>query len=185
MSKWNDLGWWYNERASVSLLAGAAGRAGAITLEEYPTDRRNLKSRPANGSEVRQDLYLRVGKSEFVGEAKQLWMRLPKDHKRMHEEVIQWIDAAVTDANSKASFGASRIGVLFVVPYLNVCSVKETNEAIQTWRETIQRFRRCAIAWVLPLQARRFPLSTRMGAQWKREIYPGCAIFMVRTRDWK
>jgi len=170
LSKWNDVGWWYNERASVGMLAGAAGRAGAITLEEYFTDPAQTGNRPRKYKYVRQDLYLRVGQAEFVGEAKQLWMPLPNDSARLRRNLLQCIDAAVKDTRAKASFGASRLGVVFAVPYLKACSAKEYNKAICGWFEVIRKVRGCAIAWVLPSEARMFPRKTRMHAQWKQEL---------------
>jgi hypothetical protein len=82
MSNWSDVGWWYNERASISLLAAAAGRAGAIALEEYFTDPAPLKRRPRKYKYLRQDLCLKVNHSEYVGEAKQVWMLLPSEPNR-------------------------------------------------------------------------------------------------------
>ena len=185
LSNWNDVGWWYNERASVSLLAGAAGRAGAITLEEYFTDPAQTGRRSRKYKYVRQDLYLRIGQSEFVGEAKQLWMRLPSEPSRLQRKVRSSIDEAMNDAKAKDAFGATRIGVVFAVPYLKPCSGKECDDAVHAWYEEIRKIPRSAMAWVLPVEARMFPRSTRLEARWKRELYPGCAIFIARARDWR
>ena len=185
LSNWNDVGWWYNERASVSLLAGAAGRAGAITLEEYFTDPAQTRRRPRKYKYVRQDLYLKIGHSQFVGEAKQLWMWLPSQPARLDRNLSASIDAAVNDAKAKDAYGAARVGVVFVVPYLELCSAAACDEALHQWYEMIQKFRCGAVAWVLPLRACRFPFSSRPNAKWKGELYPGCAIFLVRARDWK
>jgi len=101
LSNWKDVGWWYNERASVSLLAGAAGRAGAITLEEYFTDLAQTRRRPRKYKYVRQDVYLNIAHSEYVGEAKQIWMWLPNESARLLDNLYGSIDSAVNDAKAK------------------------------------------------------------------------------------
>ena len=60
-----DLAWWYGERASISVLAGAAWRIGGFAFEEYREDK---KTGPG-----RVDLYLKVGRQQFIAEAKYCW----------------------------------------------------------------------------------------------------------------
>ena len=112
-------------------------------------------------------------------------MWLPSQPARLDRNLSASIDAAVNDAKAKDAHGAARVGVVFVVPYLELCSAAACDEALHQWYEMIQKFRCGAVAWVLPLRARRFPFSSRPNAKWKGELYPDCAIFLVRARDWK
>jgi hypothetical protein len=42
-----DLPWWYNERASISVLAGAAWGTGGLAFEEYSEDKKaRMKGQP-------------------------------------------------------------------------------------------------------------------------------------------
>jgi len=73
-----DCCWWYNERASLSTLAGEAWRLeGWTALEEFATEKRGVvpedpveKSRPVRG---RCDLYVAHPSKGFAIEAKQAW----------------------------------------------------------------------------------------------------------------
>ena len=40
-----DLPWWYGERASTSVLAGAAWRIGGLAFEEYREDKKTGRKR--------------------------------------------------------------------------------------------------------------------------------------------
>jgi hypothetical protein len=70
----DDCPWWYNERASISILAAAAWHAGALALEEFST----TKGRRRTGSERpgRCDLKIWMKRNQFAFEAKQKWCRL-------------------------------------------------------------------------------------------------------------
>jgi len=77
----DDCCWWYNERTSVSVLAGAAWTIGWAALEECPTEKRppNLSGVEADSPTRRGriDLYISTDREELTFEAKQVWQRLP------------------------------------------------------------------------------------------------------------
>jgi hypothetical protein len=74
---WDDVPWWYGERASLSVLAGAIWRTGGIALEEYTVDKSHRRDDGQKGlMQGRNDLYFRIGRSDFVLEAKAVWPTL-------------------------------------------------------------------------------------------------------------
>ncbi len=71
-----DAPWWYNERASLSVFAGAIWRAGGFAFEEYSDEKREIRKRSRTlGSEYpgRVDLYFNWAGCDFVAEAKFIW----------------------------------------------------------------------------------------------------------------
>src|SRR4051812_1474895 len=64
-----DAPWWYNERALVSLFAGAIWRCKGDAFEEFNEVKRGFKARPGG----RIDLWFALRKKEFNAEAKQCW----------------------------------------------------------------------------------------------------------------
>lgn len=71
----NDAPWWYNERASLSILAGAIWLRGGYVIEEHVTTKVSSKESKSGPSHVggRGDLYFYFGRSHFVVEAKHYW----------------------------------------------------------------------------------------------------------------
>jgi len=78
-----DLPYWYNERANVSVLAGAAWKAGFVALEEYQTKKTSQSNKEPmavespkdkkgqqNYFQGRNDLYIGNQSHEWVIEAK-------------------------------------------------------------------------------------------------------------------
>lgn len=73
-----DAPWWYNERTSISVLAGAAWINQWSALEEYSTTKRgapdeNLEKSHRTG---RADLMVQTSEVSFAFEAKQAWQRI-------------------------------------------------------------------------------------------------------------
>ena len=62
----DDTVWLYNERASLSVLAGAVWRTGGTAFEEYEHEKRH-------GARGRCDVHLALDARAFVCEAKQCW----------------------------------------------------------------------------------------------------------------
>ena len=68
-----DVPWWYNERASLSVFAGAIWRAGGHCFEEYSDEKRDFRRRShrlGKGYPGRVDLYLSWRRFDFIAEAK-------------------------------------------------------------------------------------------------------------------
>lgn len=124
---YDDNPWWYNERASLSTLAGAAWRKpGWYALEEFSTTKRGVIAGRVieDGSVVngRCDLYVSHGSSNFAFEAKQVWQSIGRRGKRDH--VGDGLKRATQDAgNLTTDQAAHRLGIVFVAPYIPLSEV--------------------------------------------------------------
>jgi hypothetical protein len=61
-----DATWWNNERATLSIFAGAIWRSGELVIEEFATEKIKRTQLKAG----RCDIIFRVGRKVFLGEAK-------------------------------------------------------------------------------------------------------------------
>jgi hypothetical protein len=117
-----DVPYHYNERATLSIFAGAIWLADPsnLVLEEFRTEKKWTES----CYKGRQDLWFRASGVECYGEVKQLWIPfnrvlIPQTGKilaRLRKEA----DAAHQNlpAPSSPTSGAIAIGILFLVPYV-------------------------------------------------------------------
>lgn len=127
--RYDDNPWWYNERASLSTLAGAAWRLKDwYALEEFSTTKRGVIANRVieDGGVVRGrcDLYVSHGSTNFAFEAKQVWQSMGVRSKRDH--VSRALKAAVRDAgNLTADQADHRLGIVFVAPFIPLSEVSE------------------------------------------------------------
>ena len=110
-----DAPWWYNERTSISVLAGAAWINQWSALEEYSTTKRgapdeNLEKNHRIG---RADLMVQTPEVSFAFEAKQAWQRIgtrtatgPRSKNIFKKKKSAWKDVrelSVQEANYRFS----------------------------------------------------------------------------------
>lgn len=121
--KGNDLPYWYNERANVSVLAGAAWKAGFVALEEYQTQKTSLPAKepmavesetPEQPIEGRNDLYIGDQMHEWVIEAKVAYPDLCNAAVR-DPHLHQQMKAAIQCARQLNEDGM-HLAALFVAP---------------------------------------------------------------------
>jgi len=96
----DDAPYYYNERANVSVLAGAAWKAGWVALEEFQSEKGYKNKAKTNG---RTDLFFANETAEELLEAKFKWICMgSKNLSRMVEEtmIAACDDAKKTRANS-------------------------------------------------------------------------------------
>ncbi|AUL95667.1 hypothetical protein D8T49_24440 [Vibrio vulnificus] len=117
-----DLAYFYNERANVSIFAGAVWRQNPknnLVLEEYSCDKDN-EHPPENETNVstykgRRDLWFCLGESQFRCEAKQKWWSLDNLEE---EKLISAIElAGVESSKVEKKFIDSKntaLGMVFV-----------------------------------------------------------------------
>ncbi len=138
-----DNCWWYNERASLSTLAGAAWRLqhGWIALEEYSTTKRGSISKEGidsgNISRGRCDLAIEHNSARFAIEAKQAWQNIGSRAKTNNAEKA--MDKARLDAGRLTTDEANhRLAAVFVVPYISIseviCASKKSAGKIDSMR---------------------------------------------------
>jgi hypothetical protein len=149
----NDAPWWYNERASVSVLAGAIWRKGEAAFEEYS----ELKRGAARLASGRFDLWFSCGRRDFWAEAKfcQVGFTAPRNQSRWLQ---WWMERAIADARRCPPDGSTRrLAIVFAAPYIRPRKSQEIAERA-SWlvQETRRLVQHDAMAWVFP-NLSRFP----------------------------
>lgn len=178
----NDAPWWYNERASVSQLAGAIWRCRprfkpAWVLEEYAVTR--LGTRGAKETQGRCDLMLELGKQRVVAEAKQIWFSAVKsgDCASVLQENLANAKAQVVTAPDHDR-AYKRYALAFVVPFVR----KELNDDPHKLQARLQKVissakraaPRASMAWAFPARRRQGLESPR----YPGTFYPGCVLVL-------
>lgn len=178
-----DAPWWYNEAASVSLLAGALWRSGAWAMEEYVFSH-TTGGKTRNG---RADLFFetRRPRRRAVVEAKQIWLGWSRNTalelplKRVRRRAAKQVHRAPS-----AWERYERWVALFIVPHFaaRVASAEGgslLDEKLHTLVRCVEKFaakHRGIAAWAFPADRRGLP-SKRV----PHHIYPGIALVMVPT----
>lgn len=149
-----DNPWWFNERANLSVLAGAAWRLpGWLALEEFATIKRGVVPgktlETGKVSRGRCDLHVSNGLTQYGFEAKQLWQSAGT---RAGASQLPRAARAASDAagNLMAFQADKRVAAVFIVPWLPLSEVSTgrvrgkwrpdpaaTYERIQTWYRTL------------------------------------------------
>lgn len=171
--RWKDFPWWYNERASVGMLALGFGKAGYTVLEEYSTD----KTPPLRKG--RQDLFIASRGAEFVAEAKFFLFQPTNRPNALRDRVASRLRQAVEEVRDKQGSGARRLAIAFVSlkarrPRRNV------EDDTGSWIKELRELSSVAVAWVAPPRARR---SALFGGY----VFPACAVVIAdaeRTPKW-
>jgi len=118
----DDCPWWYNERASISILAAAAWQTeGFYAIEEFSTTkgRKRAKSGTLSERPGRCDLKIWTrSKQEFVFEAKQAWCKLDEriDLERKCDGILTSLAKAKGDARRLKTKMGRRLGTCFLSP---------------------------------------------------------------------
>jgi hypothetical protein len=183
----HDVGYVYNERANVSLLAAAAWQAGLIALEEYPTKRWGDKK-------GRADLYFSSPTIGFEAEAKIIWPGYRKltpfeaeKEQNLGTRIRRDIDKSLQQAYKAAKKNLAadrdhRLGISFICPTLSVRS----HQREVTVRGSIEPFIRFmieqaskvdhhAMAWAFPASSRHYLDRNSRG---EKRFYPGVMVLL-------
>ena len=167
----NDAPWWYNERASVSVFAGAIWRAGEAAFEEYS----ELKRGAARLASGRFDLWFSCGRQDFWAEAKYCQVGFTAPRNQSHW-VQSWMERAMADARRCPPDGSTRrLAIVFAAPYIRPRTPPEIAErAAWLVQETRRHVQHDAMAWVLP-QLSRYPHADG----W---LSPGAMVWIKEVR---
>lgn len=164
-----DLPWWYNERASVSVLAGAAWRLGYRAFEEFSEDKRQPNKRhPTYHGRI--DLYLNVKCDDFIAEAKYFWSAATRVTPRTSETLEAWLGEACEGIKKCPKHGQHKLGILFAQPYIAKAEKQRVDELLQQWIAAMLDVDCSCRAWV-------FPQATRLSAG-TVSICPGAAVLI-------
>jgi hypothetical protein len=163
-----DVPWWYNERASLSVLAGAVWRKGGLVFEEFVADKRSGE-RPRPKYSGRNDLYLKVGEYQFIAEAKQCWSGAVRVNEKTAGHIQQKLNEACADIRRCPRNGQRKLGVLFAAPYIASSEKNRVDQHIGKWVAFIKTVKCSCSAWVFPKESR------HLGAG---NICPGVAVLI-------
>jgi hypothetical protein len=114
-----DFPYHYNERATLSIFAGALWRSddANLVLEEFGTEKKG-----ADGDyKGRQDIWFRASGHSCFGEAKQKWIRLNRAREditqlvRALEQELQAAQKAIPTVPTPTDVA---VGILFVTPWI-------------------------------------------------------------------
>lgn len=177
-----DIPWWYNERAVLSVLAGAIWhQKEAIAFEEYSISKRWREKGRSTTYPGRQDIYIKIGKTEFICEVKDTWSGATEivpsriEKAKRIEKIKKKLNLACSDIRSSPSNSMIRVGILFIKPYINnSLNEQEVNERIKSWLDMItdhNNIEYSCCAWV-------FPKESRMFKGKYSNIYPGTVLLL-------
>ncbi len=172
---YRDAPWWYNERASVSLLVGCVHSAGGFAMEEFVSPKKGLA---LNG---RNDLWFETaGKQKFAAEAKQCWPSLLRVNEGI-ERLKQYRLAAIADAERlHLETDTTCLAITFAAPYLKVsaaASVEDKVEAFVTQLEGLiaDAWKDDGVVWAFP------PSHRTLTSSRTDDLYPGSVLIVTRV----
>jgi len=164
----DDIPWWYNERALVSILAGAVWLAGGIAFEEFSTERRVPGKRTRYSG--RQDLFIQIGKNGFHAEGKVVWSAASAPHAQPSVTIGKALNQACEEIRRTPTYGERRLGIVFARPHVRWKYQESIDSHIERWLEKARQVGYSCCAWVFPAETRTFGND--------RHIFPGVATFI-------
>jgi hypothetical protein len=169
-----DVPYWYNERANVSVLAGAAWRCGWVALEEFQTEKQEPV--PEEGDVIdakrwkgRCDLFICSDRRSDTIEAKFKWLSL--NSKDIEGQSSQLLDKALSDAhNTSCGENIYAVGVAFIPFYIKESALfRDIDEQIDEALDEMKKTGADLIAWC-------FPEFMRDKVSEKGYIHPGVVM---------
>ena len=124
-----DAPWWYGERASLSVFAGAIWRVGGYCFEEYSETKKGIKrdtKKHGDSYPGRVDLYFSLPHSEFVAEAKFVSTAFTRKNNGAAKKLQSALESALGDVRASPR-GGRRSSVWF--------SLCRTSERIANYRK--------------------------------------------------
>ena len=173
-----DAPWWYNERASLSVLAGAIWRCGGIAFEEFSEVKFHAKRRegPRESYRGRCDIHFQVGSKDFVAEAKYGYSGATARNADVVPKIAHLLDDARKATGRLAPNGQCRLAMVFIAPYFTQKFKGDEEAMMNRWIKKIREVPCSAKAWVFPATAR--GLQPMGGGYY----HPGAAIFIQNVQ---
>lgn len=199
--------WWHNERASISILAGAAWRGEKelgpwVALEEYIAYKRHTlkeEEREEGGVEPdapedklgRCDLYVSNKETSFAFEAKQSWQFIGRGGRTPWANVSAGQKLAWDDARKLQSYEADhRFAATFVTPFITLSELpngkseqeKYIRDRVETWLERCGDFERIkgnkvAYAYYFPNECLNY-INSNID-----RLFPGAVLIIEEVAD--
>lgn len=124
-----DCPYWYNERAAVSILAGAVWKSSGLALEEFSSNKKYGRS----GYLGRADLWFSFGKKksqDYLIEAKYERLSLFSNYYKLEKRIAKNIKSAIADAKNSQEDASLMLGVTFLVPYIPPSAQHNENQRL-------------------------------------------------------
>ena len=171
-----DVPWWYNERPSLSLFAGAIWKVGGIALEEFSSTREAPESLelPSGVQRLgRIDLYFAYQGKHFVAEAKQCWPRIGSRAQSAKAEIEQMLLQASADVHRAPADYGQKLALVFASPYFPRSEWEAAPERLLQWKHVVESVTSDgkAFYWLHDCQ--------RTGGD--GFLYPGAGIFITQV----
>jgi len=178
--KWyrgNDVPWWYNERASLSVLAGAVWRSKGIAFEEY-SDRKRFRSKrtgsPFRSYSGRVDISIEINRHYFIGEAKYCRLTIPSRSRDQSQYIEKCLTAAKRDIRKSSPDGQRRLAIVFASPSVSTRWKGSIEKHINEFVDQVTDIDADAVAWVFP--------NTASNVVDGRRMYPGTAVIIKEVK---
>lgn len=160
-----DSLYWYNERANLSVLAGAAYRCNEFSLEEVGID----KERGGDKWRGRCDLLFTWGKKDYAIESKQKFVSLGDRAKNSSVHIKKSLEDARREAVEVKTAADHYIGLVFAIPYIPKEQSKDTERLLKRFIDEIDEVDYDIMAYV-------FPNSYRSLKNEHGYLYPGIVL---------
>lgn len=168
----NDVPWWDNERANLSVLAGAIWRSGGYVFEEFKEDKRKItkKGKLSRTYSGRVDLYFAIQKYEFIAESKYTREGISLNNSPL--PIIERVHAsACNDIRKVKPNKQRRLAITFTYPYVMKHDIINLDDKIRNWIKELRHMDCDACAWI-------FPKISRLNSDGKY-VCPGTAILIT------
>lgn len=170
-----DATWWNNERATLSVFAGAIWRCQGLVMEEFATEK-TMRSESKVG---RCDITFRIKQKVFLGEAKQQWPLLIKKNARENlEETNRIIKRACSESLHTKDLRATHLGIVFITPRIHHGKRQFLDDFLLEYVNTLSVRRDITLAWQFPKWARDLH-SLESGSE--NYIYPGVIMVIKKA----
>ena len=177
--KWffeEDATWWNNERATLSIFAGAVWRSGGLVMEEFATE----KIKRSVSETGRCDIIFRIGRKVYLGEAKQDWPRLTDKNLRINlKETNRVIKQACFESLQTKNENSTHLGIVFITPFIHESRIAHLDEYLYEYISGLCKLENIIVAWTFPKWARHLHSLEAVN---KNKIYPG-VILAIKKAD--
>lgn len=188
LGPYDDCCWWYNERANISVLAGAAWTEGWVALEECGIVKRvedDLELNRAIQSKGRLDLYISTETEHFAFEAKMAWQGLNGFTPRNPciEAVKKRLSDARKDARKLVDEADRHFAATFIAPFFESanCADSDLSQYQGVLNQWLDSLRKC-ISNDRYLMAYVFPkLDQRRFINIENALFPGIVLILEQV----
>jgi hypothetical protein len=193
-----DAPWWYNERALLSLFAGAIWRSRGVAFEEFVATKRQRTRqrgrRRGHNAGTRGDLmfWWADRRLYFISEAKRVELPLQLAPARLRQQIGDEVHNCISDVRlHPRESKVRRLGILFIAPRFargvgnhHPLSRDEYGQlsAFGDLLKDLSAEWECTTAWTFPGV---FPRPKGVLPSVGTYAYPGAAIVIADAKSWR